>query len=462
MAQASDKPQPPVPPPPRAKVFEMAKEQFPRMDARTIRQAIPGIEKGLREEYAIRLQEYNALMEQYKEGPLHQQRRVEKIDDLRTTSQIPQREGPKLIRGPGGEMREWQPGTPLPDGGRGWTVAGTGDPEMRGRDKITLENGVVVTGIPGKPDSWTTLYGEPLTPEQHGMLRAGKVQKFGSAASQVDPAVVEGVAKGIADYKMAPVTSWAMRSPFGQAVMAKVRELNPEYDQAKYNQRARGLIAFTTGRQGDSVRSFNTSIDHLEVMDDAVQALINGDAKLLNKVENWVQQQFGYAAPVDFNFVKNIVGGEISKAVVGGVGALKDREEVRQGFELANSPEQLDGVIKRAKQLMAGQLSNYRRQSEATGFPVKDFDTMLSPATRKQLEQLYAPGTLSRQTPQGDGAGATPPATGGAGEPLPAWAKSYPDGTGFKIEGVVKIKRGDRLLVAPGAVETSPARAAQP
>jgi hypothetical protein len=95
-------------------------------------------------------------------------------------------------------------------------------------------------------------------------------------------------------------------------------------------------------------------------MEEVGEVLVNSDVKPLNRFQNRMKTGFGYEEPVDFDFVKSIVGSEVSKAITGGVGALTDREELRVNLDTANSPEQLLDVIAFAKKLMAGQLSGYR------------------------------------------------------------------------------------------------------
>ncbi len=236
---------------------------------------------------------------------------------------------------------------------------------------------------------------EPLKLPEGG---TGLTKTGTGAQAAPDPSTVDYVSKAIARYDMAPLSGWAMRSPYGQQVMSKVMQYNPEYDQTKYQQKQRGAIAFTSGRQGDSVRSFSVAIDHLAVMDEAAQALASNDTQALNRVEMYAKRELGYEGPVDFNFVKSIVGSEVSKAVIGGVGGVTDREELRNSFDLANSPEQLAGVARFAKKLMAGQLGGYRRQGATAGFSQDDFDKALSPRAKQELETLGGAGVA----PTGD------------------------------------------------------------
>lgn len=230
----------------------------------------------------------------------------------------------------------------------------------------------------------------------------------GAGSAPPNPEQVDFVAKKIAAYEMAPLGAWAMRSPFGQQVMAKAAQINPEYDTTKYGAKARAAVTFTSGKQGDAIRAFSTSIDHLQTMQELGDALANNDVRSLNEVQARVQKELGYSGPLSFDFAKSIVGAEVSKAVIGGVGALKDREELRDGFNRANSPEQLRDVIETSKALMAGQLVNFRRQHAAAGLKTDDFDKQLSPKAKAQLMSLSA---FDDAKPS---AGAAPAATPGS------------------------------------------------
>jgi hypothetical protein len=203
---------------------------------------------------------------------------------------------------------------------------------------------------------------------------------------------VQSTAKMIADYRMAPLSGFALRSPFGQAVMAQVSQANPDYNAERYNAVNKAVSSFDTGKQGDMVRSFNVAIQHLNTLDQLTTALGTGDVKALNRVSNAYQEQFGGTAPSNFNAAKQIVGQEITKAIVSGGGGVSERQEAEAQLSTAKTPEQLRGVIETYKHLMAGQLTGLRKQYESgTGF--KDFDEKLLPDTIKQMKSINsAPG----------------------------------------------------------------------
>jgi hypothetical protein len=135
--------------------------------------------------------------------------------------------------------------------------------------------------------------------------------------------------------------------------------------------------AFTSGKQGNSVRSFNVSLSHLDTLSSLADALHNGDAKMLNKFGNYIAEQTGNPAPTNFDAAKKIVGDEVVKAIVGAGGGVHDREEAARVIASANSPAQLKGAIGTYQELMRGQLDGLQQQYEAsTGR--KDFNKFLS------------------------------------------------------------------------------------
>jgi len=207
---------------------------------------------------------------------------------------------------------------------------------------------------------------------------------------------VDDMAAMIADYKLAPPSSMALRSPYGVAIMSRVRELNPDYDANQFTVKKSGLNAFATGKQGNAVRSFNVALDHLDTLDQLSTALGNRDTRVINEVGNRWAAATGQAAPVSFDAVKGLVADEIVKAVTGSAGALGDRESAKATLNAANSPEQLRAVSENYKRLMKGQLDGLQRQFIDAGGTLEEWNKKLSPAA-----QTVGETTASKQTAGG-------------------------------------------------------------
>lgn len=200
------------------------------------------------------------------------------------------------------------------------------------------------------------------------------VTKPGATANQPSADDIKTNAKAIANYEEAPP---GRGSALSSKTMAEVMRINPDYDAKTYQQRQRAYTAFSTGKQGDTVRSLGVADSHLQVLGDLVKGLGNGNVKLINSAAQAWAEQTGREAPTDFDAVKAIVADEVSKAVIGaGSGTGQDRENILAPFNRKNSPAQLAGAIENYRKLMAGQLSGLRREYEnSTGR--KDFDKLL-------------------------------------------------------------------------------------
>lgn len=218
-------------------------------------------------------------------------------------------------------------------------------------------------------------------------LANGKItQKDYDAAVQnktkmFDQGSVDDTVDLIGQYKIPPLSGYALRTPWGQQVLARLNEKYPQFSGQEFKSRQAALSKFTSGKQGDTVRSLSVSLDHLDVLDQAAAELKNGNVQGLNRLAQTLAEQTGSSVPTNFESVKGIVADEVTKAVLGGPGGVGDREKAQKIFDKVKSPDQLAGAIKEIKALMKGQLRGLQRQYEqSTG--MKDFDRFLSPSAR--------------------------------------------------------------------------------
>ena len=225
--------------------------------------------------------------------------------------------------------------------------------------------------LPNDPNHW-----ERITP-----AAAGAAPQLGAGNPTVRD-VQRSNAQAIANYEAPPLKGGGMNSQ-NATTMALVRQLNPDYDSTKYDVIAKARKDFSTGKQGDVVRTMNVSIDHLDTLGEAGKALQNSNVQVFNKIANEYAKQVGAPAPTNFDAIKTLVGSEVAKAIAGGATALGDREEIRKEIDSANSPQQLTGVIDKYQKLLGGQLKGLRTQYQDAG--LKDFDKKLAARTKKVL-----------------------------------------------------------------------------
>jgi len=155
--------------------------------------------------------------------------------------------------------------------------------------------------------------------------------------------------------------------------------------QANQTAQKETLKQFTAGKKGDTVRSLNVAVQHLDQLDQLGKALGNGDLQMLNKLGNAWSKSTGKPAPNTFEGVKKIVTDEVVKAVIGAGGGVADREEAASTISSAQSSSQLSDMIANYKGLMAGQLNGLRQQYKE-GTNRDDFERFLLPVTKAELE----------------------------------------------------------------------------
>lgn len=200
--------------------------------------------------------------------------------------------------------------------------------------------------------------------------------------SQPLPGTLESQAQAVANYEQqAPTIS--SRNPSASLVLARARAINPDYDQTQYAAKSKAASAFTTGQQGQQIAAFNTAISHLQTLETILQNLGNTNTPAFNHLANFYKAQTGQAAPTNFATAKQLVAGEIAKAIAGGNMTEGDRDKANSVLSAANSPAQLQGAIDTIKQLMGGKLVALKTQYESAG--LKNFERKLEPASQRAL-----------------------------------------------------------------------------
>lgn len=189
--------------------------------------------------------------------------------------------------------------------------------------------------------------------------------------------------KAIGDYRQAPPANRASKE--GIALMSMVNAYNPSYDATQYGSKVKARNDFTTGKNGNTVRSLNVAVQHLDQLGTLSDALGNGNVQAANQIGNAFNTQFGGDQATNFNAAKQIVGDEIVKAIVGAGGGVGDREKAQESISAASSPRQLKGVIQTYQGLMSGQIKGLKQQYEkSTG--LNDFEGYLAPETQAKLQ----------------------------------------------------------------------------
>jgi len=212
----------------------------------------------------------------------------------------------------------------------------------------------------------------------------------------VDLVSAQKIAKLIGENKMLPPTGRALQSNFNQTVMGLVEDQYPDWKIGGTQAQIKGLKDFATGVPGNTVRSLNVAVNHLDTAKELSNALNNNDIPALNKAANALSQATGSPTVTNFDAARNIIADEVAKGVLGnGAGALADRVEFSDKIRNSSSPAQLAGTIDTWQKLLAGQLGGLKQQFKDVGGTDNEFNRKISPRTQQVLGSI-----ISSHTPQ--------------------------------------------------------------
>ena len=212
----------------------------------------------------------------------------------------------------------------------------------------------------------------------------------GGAVSGMSPKeLFEDAAKAIANYAEKPP---ALRDPQRNALLARARQINPNYNEAGYGDRD---IAYRNwinpnGAGFKQIAAFTTVAGHLDTLDKLGVALKNNDTQAINSAYNWFKTATGDASVTNFNAAKQAVAAETIKAINGTAGALRDREEAAAIFGAVQSPAQLKGAISTVKELINSRLQTSQAMFEA-GTGRRNFEELLPPIVKRTFQTGGAP-----------------------------------------------------------------------
>lgn len=205
-------------------------------------------------------------------------------------------------------------------------------------------------------------------------------------------ASVDRTAEAIANYKRAPLSAYALRTPYGMMISDKIYDYNPDYNDQLYASSLAARKKFDAGTNGDTIRSMNVALSHLQTFDAMVNAQDNGDVKAYNKFKNELARQFGGVQISGLDAAQTIVGDEVAKAILGNRTALADRQKYAEPLTTAKGKDAILGASDTFKALMVGQLQGQKHQYE-NEVKAKDFEDKLEPGVRDLLKDpRYQPG----------------------------------------------------------------------
>lgn len=240
-------------------------------------------------------------------------------------------------------------------------------PTVHMQDTGGTSNVVLTPGL-GGPATVISSTRKTATPDAQ-MHRQTQLEVAGVAPGGGLDDNAERTAQAIASGQLPAPTGMALLNPKNQRILGRVMEINPSYDATTVDAKKKAARDFTSGPQGNAMRSFAVAGDHLDQLGTLVDALGNGNMQLVNELGNAYSQQTGNPAVTNFDAAKDVVSKEVVKAIVAGGGGVSEREELSKLMSSAKSPAQLKGVIQQYRNLMAAQHDALLQQRDAAGLP---------------------------------------------------------------------------------------------
>jgi len=229
--------------------------------------------------------------------------------------------------------------------------------------------------------------------------------------------------KALAEGRMKLPSSMGMRSPMGQQLLSDVAQYDPTFDAANAGAREATRKAFTSGKQGQNISSFNTALGHLGTLAQRAEDLHNGSFPLWNGIANSVESAVGDPRKSNFNIAKTAVVDELTRAFRGTGGNVHDLEQWEANISAAQSPAQLRGAIQQAAQLLQSRVQamgdSYNAGMGTTDQPLP----LLNAHANDALARFQSKDYLEK------GYGAVAPLLGGDNQPPVVGPPGMPPGS---------------------------------
>jgi hypothetical protein len=203
--------------------------------------------------------------------------------------------------------------------------------------------------------------GQPVTADDKSYLAA---YNLWTKQTKIDPGIARAVAFGANRYIPVVDPNDPEKVTIMRAADASKADLGTPASIAFQTDKAL-TRAFTSGQPAQTINYFNTATEHLKQLQDAADALNNGDVQAFNKLGNAWATATGNPAPTNFAAIKNAVAGELSKTFKGAAATDAEIDAINTAINSTQSPAQLSGAIASNIRLMGSKMEALRGQYEA-------------------------------------------------------------------------------------------------
>lgn len=229
-------------------------------------------------------------------------------------------------------------------------------------------------------------------------LAAKTVTNINIGSSNGEPSAT---AQAVANYA-APYSQAVARLPAAQReeIMKQVMKINPDFHAEYYDNFNKTEKDATTGRIGTTSNAIGTMLGHLNVLNQAADALKNSDIQALNRIANFFGAQTGSTPITVYNTIVHRLAPEVTKAYVAGGGSAGERGANESDFDAKLGPDQIKQNIGISALLAASKIKNNQMQYDR-GTYGRGKQQLLSPESDSVRQQLIqqAPANVRGDSP---------------------------------------------------------------
>jgi hypothetical protein len=207
---------------------------------------------------------------------------------------------------------------------------------------------------------------------------------------------------------------------YGQA-LATAAGIEPK-ELAEMQSGRQYAMRYLLGPNGSTARAIGVAMRHLDTLQEAHDALQNGNIPLLNKIVNYFGLQAGQDPQAAFQALQQIVGAEIIKGVVGSQSGQAERETAARNLNMNWTPGQFAATRKRVEEALAGQLIGQFGQARDATVSEQQFRRLVGEPQFAKLTAVAKGG--------GGGGGGGQPGGGGGGwqrDPSTGYVRNGPN-----------------------------------
>lgn len=219
-------------------------------------------------------------------------------------------------------------------------------------------------------------------------MQFGDPTKTGATyLSTLEPQIASQV-KALDEGRLQFPSSFALKTPYWQGMLAAVSRYDPSFDAINYNARASARKAFTSGKEAQQVNALNTVAQHLAQLQGYANALQNRSFTPYNAVVNAAESKLGNPAPTNFDRTVLPVAQELERVWRGTGGSEADIQQWIKNMSSSSSPEQFKEAFSGLSDLIYGKLAALRDQYVQAMGTTADPYRFLSPRTQTIFSHL--------------------------------------------------------------------------